>query len=639
MKRALGLAAAALVVAGASQATEPIVIYPKLPEPLKLPPGLVQTLPLNKTASYFGDTLRAVDCEDDRDLPFGLCGNELFGGMAMTSSHLSGNITIRFYPPVRNIAHFEVIHNVLPGEDSVLVAPQGYELPVLFNQVSDPPNILSEGDVDLETGGVSNLKYRVVFFNSSLLALANVNPKLESPVIEFPGVRGHAWARFEPREDGLLDFSFEGGTFLPLGKDIEGDPVRWPMPFCGPGFRCASILARGTSLHPHLTLSTKAPEGADCAPNCPDIPVNTIQEFVVNTHSTSFGDDFELDIPQLGGPGPGRSHLQGRLLVQFGPRTGDTVPFVIRSAVPKALLAEPPPSVLGDGFLPGLVGQVEFLRFPQQTYKLERVVFADEPFNFPHGMIDLRTGRILGEMVYPSYYGQSLAEVLFLQNDGRISTDPFFLVAQRSLDPRTTYARFEKGPNGQTVFRYSGRHVRSFAGFRFPSPDFVKANSFIAGPGGKLDIFLRMQGIRAAVPVTGRKTGGASNVLSSLGDRFSYSFSVPCQASGQTATFEYTNNNAGRSGGTFRLERLAHVSCVPSPRSQLAAGDGDIVTFTGFGSWSKDGPGDAPRFVSVQISTAPGEPYVGILVYQDPDELNDVILSSANTKPAEKPLP
>jgi hypothetical protein len=556
----------------------------------------------------------------------------------MTSSHLRGSITITFLPPVNNISHFFVTHGVLNGDESTLVAPLGYELPVLFNQMGDYPPALSEGDLDLTTGYAINIKYRVLYSNTALFALAGVNPKLESPIIQFPGVRGHAWARFDQRPDGLLDYSFQGTTFLPLGKDIEGDPVRFPLPFCGPLIRCASVLARGTSLHPHLALSTKAHAFPSCDPNCPKIPTNTVKEFTVFTHSSSFGDDFDLDIPQLGGPGPGRSHIQGRLQIQFGPRTGDTIPFHITSLVPEGLLAAPPISpILGRA--PGLIGQNEFLRFPNVTYRLERVAFVDEPYNISHGHVNVRTGRCMGEMNYPSFYGQSLADVLFLQNDGRIDTRAFDLVARDQGPNSPTYCLFENGPNNELIFRYSGEHVRSFATFRFPSNDYIKANSYIAGPTATLDLFLRLQAMAPADQPRAVKTGSASNQLTSIGDRVSYSYSIACDPTSGPSTFEYTNNNSGSTGGTFRMTRIAAVNCVNSRTSTLPAGDYDTITFGAFGSWSKDDPAATPRFASVQISTNPQFPYFGILVFQDPDASSNTILSSANNKPAEKPLP
>jgi hypothetical protein len=625
----------------AARAEEPILLFDPLPKPLKLPPGLVQTLPISKDSSSYGDMLRAVDCTSDIDMPYGTCGNQLFGGLAMTDSHLSGSITIRFTPITATKAHFVITHGVLTGEDTILQAPLGYELPVLGGAVLDAAGFVNEGDLDLLSGGVNNLSYYVRFSNTALIALGGVNPKLESPVIRFPGARGHAYARFEQRADGLLDYTFRGSTFLPLGRDVEGDPVRFPLPMCGPDLKCASILARGTSLHPHLYLSTKDPEGPTCAPNCPDIPTNTIQEFTVATRYSAFGDDFDLDIPQLGGLGPGRSHLQGRLQIQFGPRSGNTVPFAITSLVPTGLLAKPPESpILGHGPLPGLLGQEEFLRFPLLTYRLERVVFVDEPYNFPQGSIDLRTGRVIGDMAYPSFYGQSLADALFNQNDGRVSKNPFFLMANRQENKQNLlYALFEKGPNGETIFRYAGEHKRSFATYWFPNNDLVPSKKFLAGPAASLDLFLRLQAVRITDQPNSRMTGGQTNQVSSVGETYSYTYSVPCDPVGQSFSFTYSNNASGARGGSFVLSRLASVQCFNSRTSKLPPGSYDTVEFTGFGHWSKDAPDATPRFATVHICTNPDTPYNGILVFQNPDPSTNVVLSSANNKPADKPVP
>ena len=633
------------IAAGSLWAQRTDEVLEELPEKLKLPPGLEQTLPLNKTASFFGDSLNAVDCAEDKDLPFGTCGNLLFGGLVMTDSHLNGTIRIRFREPfefgVTELAYFEVIHGTLDGDDSVLVAPQGFEMPVLRNEVRDAPLFLSNGLLDLKTGGVYNLQYFVLFLNSALDTLLDANPKIVAPVVVFPGIRGSVWARFEQRPDGLLDFTFRGSTFLALGRDVEGDTVRFPLPFCNP-LHCASIPARGTSLHPHLYLSTKEPEGPPCAPNCPDIPVNTIREFSVFSHSSSFGDDFDLRIPQMGGPGEGRSHLMGRVEIQFGPRTGDTVSFVLKSQVPEGLLANPPESPFGPGFAPSLLGHEEFLRFPRLTYRLKEVALVDEPFDIIHGAVNLKTGRVIGEMPYPSFFVQDLAFRLFEQNDGRVSTDAFPVKALQPDpgQPRTTYGFFEKGVNGQLVFRFSGRHKRSFFTFRFPSPDFIKANSFLAlSPFATLYLFLRIQAVMTVDAPRVRLSGGATNVLSSVGDRFSYGYSIPCNPAGQTFSFDYTNFNPGHFGGTFIMKRLAAVECFNSRTSQRPPGDYDTISFSGFGTWSKDEPDSAPRFAAVHVSTNPEFPYVGILVFQTPDEEDNPIQSSANTKPAQKPLP
>src|SRR5207247_10866583 len=77
------------------------------------------------------------------------------------------------------------------------------------------------------------------------------------------------------------------------------------------------------------------------------------------------------------------------------------------------------------------------------------------------------------------------------------------------------------------------------------------------------------------------KSGGETNVLSSLGDRFSYSFSIPCDATGAKGAFDYTNSSSGSSGGTLHMIRLASVSCLNSRDSRLAPGDYDTVTISG----------------------------------------------------------
>lgn len=606
----------ALLLPALCWAEDPILIFPPLPEPLRLPPGLEQTLPLNKTNSFFGDAFRVVDCPDDRDGPFGTCGNQLFGGLAMTDSHLTGNIRIKFYPPVNNISRFEVYISQLTGDDSILLAPADYQFPLRNWLVTEAPPRVSSGELDLISGGVRNLEVSVLVSNTGLFAVGNVNPKLAPPTVIFPGIRGHAWAEFRQRPDGLLDFWFRGSTFLPLGRDIGGDPVRFPLPICGPRLNCASVIARGTSLHPHLYLSTAEPEGEPCGDKCPDIPAGQMQQYTISTVASAFGDDFNIDNPRLGGIGPGRSHLQGRLQIQWGPVCGDTIPFQVTSLVPEGLLAVPPESdILGRGPLPGLIGQEEFLRFPLVTYRLQRVVFVDEPYNFPQGAVHLKTGRVIGKMVYPAFYGQNLADVLFRQNEPRIDRVPFFLIADR--------AGFEKLPDGNTVFRYSGEHQRSFATFLFPSPDFRRENAFLAGPNAALDLFLRLRAVSTGAPSRAVRTGGANDVISSVGERFSYRYSIPCDGAG-AASFEYANASAG----IFRLTRLASVTCFA-----------DTVTFNAFGTWSLDDTGALPRFATVQISTSASEPYVGILVYKNPDATDNVILSGANTKPPEKPTP
>ena len=615
-------------------ADQPVVLFRPLPTPLRLPPGLTQTIPVNKAKSFYGDAMRVVDCTDPADVNFGTCGEQLFGGFAVTDSHLTGNLTIQFSPPVNGVAHFVVTQGVLNGDDTVLSAPMNYAFPLLRNQISDALQ-LSTGDLDLSTGGVTNLNWNVLLFNTGLLAIGKSNPKLAAPTVNFPGVRGHAWATFRQRPDGLLDLYFRGSTFLPIGESVGGDPFRFPLPFCDADWNCSSVLARGTSLHPHVYLDTSESTDPSCGAVCPDIPENTQQEFTIHSYASNFGDDFDLDIPQLGGAGPGRSHLQGRLQIQFGTRSGDTIPFIVSSQVPTALFATAPESpIAGRGVNPGLVGQPEILRFPLATYGLDRVVFVDEPFNFTQGEVNVNTGRVVGEMEYPSFYGQSLADALFNENATRLTKDPFFLIASRPNpgEPEATYARFEKGPGGETVFRFSGEHRRSFATYLFPKPDLGLGSSWASGPKGSLDLFLNLQAAHVPSPSAVIKRGQGSFV-SSLGDNITFTYAVPCNLAGVAVSFRYTNDNRGASGGTFDMQHLASATCTNSRNSAAGTGDYDTISFTGFGTWSKDAAFSLPRFASVSLSLAADAPYTGILIFQSPDANTNVIMSSGNNKP------
>jgi hypothetical protein len=657
-------------------------LFDPLPTPLKLPAGNVETLPLNHDGSYFGDQLRAVDCSPDvtpafpGDTPadevrFGTCGNQLFGGVAIVDSHLTGNITIQFFPTSATTAHFVVQQHLLTGDDATLAAPLGFSMPVYKNQVSDALT-LSSGDLDLTTGYAdpNTLKWYSYFSNTALLRLAQVNPKLAVPVIAFPGIRGFAWASFAQRKDGLIDFFFHGGTFLGLNNDVLGDPVRFPLPYCDAGGTCASVLARGTSLHPHLQLDTRDDLGlTPCAPNCPDIPFNTTQIFTVNARYSAYGDDFDLHIPELGGLGPGRSELQGRVQLQFGPREGNSVPFQIAVLPPEGLFAEPPNSeILGAGFRGVLMGTNQQLHFPAgQVYNQHKLYFADEVYNRATGMIDLASGKVVGEFIYPMYIDQSIIESLLPDNNGRVSTDPFFLVALRAPqapdDPN--YAFLEKEPNGETMLRLNLFHHRSFETFCYPQPSLLPNQCYIAAAntGSNLNIFGKIQAVHLKdpgnpVPVT---LSDNRTFTSSLGDTFSYNFNVACNPIGKPFSFTYSNNDAGPSGGTFTMTHLVSVSCTNSKVSPVGPTGYDQVAVTGFGTWSKDhvvGATEAalptqPRFLTASISVDPANPYAAIIVFNNypgenmtlpgalilPHDDVDVNLSTAENKPPTKPTP
>ncbi len=665
----------------AAQADPPIFLFDRLPVPLKLPAGNFETLSLNHDGSYYGDQFRLVDCSPDvtpafpgetaaQEVVFGTCGNQLFGGAALFDSHLRGNITIQFFPTGPTTAHFVVIQHTLTGDNAILSAPLGYKFPIVQNQVSDAM-VLSSGDLDLTTGyaNPNTLVWNSYFVNSGLLAIGKVNPKLPFPVISFPGVRGTAWASFAQRPDGLLDFYFRGSTFLALGNDIGGDPVRFPLPYCDQAAHCVSFVARGVSFHPHLQLDTRDTLGyTPCAPNCPEFPENSVQIYTVNSRYSSFGDDFELGIPQQGGNAPGRAELQGRIQFQFGTRSGNTLPFQMSLMPPEGLFADPPNSpLLGAGFRGFLLGANQRLTFPNVTYEQHKLLFADEVHNRVSGSIDLTSGQIIGEFLYPMYIDQTIIEQLLPDNNGRVTQDPFLLAAMRAPqapnDPN--YALFEKGANGQTLFRANLFHKRSFETYCFPTPAYILGICWTSPPGGggNLNIFAKLQAAHLADPGNPGSAVMADKqtFTSPVGDTFSYDFSVACSPVGRPASLLYTNNNSGPSGGTFTLTRLASVSCTNSRTSIAAPGNYDHVAVTGFGTWSKDavaGPTvaalpNSPRFISASFSTDPNARYANVIVFNNypgenrtlpgalilPGDDIDVALSTAENKPPVKPVP
>ena len=578
---------------------------------LQLPPGLEQVLPLNAESSYYGDALRPVHTADEKEAEFGLTGKLLFGGLALLNSRLHGSVRIKFYPPVNNIAHFEVTHpKGLKGDDGRLSAPQFYKLPALQHQVMDGTDRLSSGDLNLITGEVTNLQYNLFFLNSAILALAAVNPALPKDPLKFPGEYGSAWAKFEQRPDGKLDYTSYATTFVPLS--VLGAPVRFPLPFASPNGSTASIPSDGSALHPHIHVSTKAPEGAEPDADVPELPVNTIREFTASVHNNSCGNEFSLSAPELGGPATVRSHLAGRFQIQFGERFGDAVTIAVLALPPGGLLTTLPQSPIAAAFksrIPdSLMGHNEPLPFPKRTYSVDAVAYLDDPLDVAVGSVNVKTGKVIGQFLRR---GMITANWLLamIRLEGRIPKDTFAFRGPAS---------FERGVNGQLVFRYDGTlHLPFPEGFTFPAPDLT--NGFIIGPNSALDPFLRFQAMSVPGSPHVAKSGGAARVAASSGDEFSYSYDIPTGAG--SASFEYTNHTKS---ATFRMQGLLWVGCLNSRTSSAAAGDYDTITFSGYGTWSTDA---SAHVASVQVSTSPRFPYVSILI-------DGGVTSNVNTRPA-----
>ncbi|HVY94063.1 MAG TPA: hypothetical protein VHA14_14985 [Bryobacteraceae bacterium] len=600
-----------------------------LPTPLKLPPGNIEVLQIDTTGSYMGDAVRIVDCPKDADEPFGTCGNELFGGPAIWNSHLSGAIQIKFYDPVAGISHFEVTHPFnLTGNDTTMTAPQMYIFPVTNNVVLDTFNTISSGDLNLITGQVTNLTYSLIWNNLWYGALGTVNPQLKPPAFTFPGTYGMALANFAQRPDGLLDFTFYGSTFLPLGSNTNGDPVRIPMALSGPYLNLGNIQVPGMSLHPHIRITTVPDSQPACDPNCIKFTPNSTMQMTLNPRFSAIGDDYTLNIPQLGfvpagSPKPeGHSEIQGTIQIQFGQPNGNYVPVIIRSLAPNGLLV-PPPTFPIPGLSLGFFGADTHLKFPLQTFPVVGVVVVDDPFDFAFGDLDLTTGQIVGGLTWRSFWDHTLLDAVLAQNATR-GLIPF------SFQQRGP-AQFQTGPNGEYMFRYDSTTLLPFTNYIWPNPDYTNPSaSWVAGPGSYAQPFVRIQAALSTDTPTSVMSGGQNNIKSTYGETFTYQYSIPCSGTG-AASFTYSNNGEieSKHGGTFTLTKLSAVSCINSLSSTQTTGNYDSLQFTAYGKWSHD---SNPHIATVNISTNPSAPYVSVLI-------DGSSLSNADTSPAVTPVP
>ncbi len=600
-----------------------------LPKPLTLPPGNIEVLQIDPGGSYIGDAVRVVDCPKDADEPFGTCGNELFGGPGLWNSHLNGAIQIRFYDPIHGISHFEVTHPLnLVGNDTTMTMPQLYTFPITSNVVLDTFDTISSGDLNLLTGEVSNINYKLIFSNLWYGALAQVNPQIKPPAFTFPGTYGMALANFSQRPDGQLDFTFYGSTFLPLGSNTNGDPVRIPMALSGPFLDLGNIQVPGMSLHPHIRITTVPTTDPPCDPQCIKVVPNSVIQLTANPRFSAIGDDYTLNIPQLGfvpagSPKPeGHSEIMGTVQVQFGTPNGNYVPVVLRSLAPNGLLV-PPPAFPIPGLSLGFFGADTHLKFPLQTFPVVGVVVVDDPFDFPMGELDMTTGQIVGGLTWRSFWNHNLLTAVLTLNGPR-GLIPF------SFQQRGP-AKFQTGPNGQIMFRYDSTALLPFTNYLWPSPDYSNpAAAWTAGPGSYAQPFVRIQAAVATDTPTSVMSGSQTNITSTYGESFSYQYSVPCSGNGPSS-FTYTNGGQVEFGhaGTFTLTRLAAVSCINSLTSTKTPGNYDSIQFTAYGNWSKD---KNPHIATVNVSTNPSAPYVSILI-------DGSSVSNADTSPTLTPLP
>ncbi len=565
-----------------------------LPVPLQLPPGMEETLTISSAGSYLADATKTEDCPDDKDNPLGLCNNMLFGGFTLFASPLKGSIHIKFYPPVNNVAKFEMSHmSGLIGEDAVERAPILFRYPIKGIEFVDAPQLTS-GELNLTTGIVQNLNYRALSLNNKLRQYLRLYPVIATPELDFPGIYGTALASFEQRPDGLLDFTFFGDTFVPTGNNLNGlldDKVRALLPFCGTAGYVCGMQAPGTTLRPRVRITTREPNDPPCGANCPNFPFGTTQVFTASAYHTSMGDRFtHVVIPELGGGTTGWSHLAGRLYIQFGPQHGDLVPVVVWAVVPEGVLAEPPPAPI-PGFGINMLGVDGKVNFPNYKYVATDRVLVSDPFDLACGVFNVKTGKSVGDFVFRGLPFQTLLTLVLELNAGRIPQDTF-----RFQGP----ANFEQGPNGSLVFRYDSEVFLDFSTFLWPTPDYNLARGFRAGANSYLDPFVKLQATAGGTPATVVKTGQIDEV-SSFGDQIKLTYSIPCDINNKNFSADYTNGSTEKRGGTFHLESLSSVSCTNSRGSTAAPGDSNLVTFAGYGTWSKDSD---RHLLTVQVNSS-----------------------------------
>jgi hypothetical protein len=178
---------------------------------------------------------------------------------------------------------------------------------------------------------------------------------------------------------------------------------------------------------------------------------------------------------------------------------------------------------------------------------------------------------------------------------------------------------FLKSRGGKPMFEYYGQvHIPYPPGFLFPHPNL--ATGFPVEPGSSLDPYLWLWAVQDSDgPDVIRR--GEGEHLSSRGEKFSYRYTIPGKPGRQPAEFEYENHSQQ---GKFRMHSLAWVGFGNSNTDASGGGEFDLITFSGFGVWSKDGV-ERVELVAAQISTSPKAKYVGIQI-----GLADV--SNVNTK-------
>ena len=579
---------------------------------LRLPEAMEQTLDLNPAESWFGDALRVVDAPDDtpylKDVPaFGHSSNTYFGGLAMVDTTLRGRLHLKFFPPGPNgRARFELRQpGMLIGDDARLEAPQLFKLPMQLCRVMDVPDLVSWGEIDLDTGIAWHVHYSAIFYNTAVITLFGANPKLDVIPLMFPGPpnAGSTSATFSSRDDGLLDLTLDANMFIPLGTDLRGDPVRWPMPFTTPDGKTASILTRCASLHPNIRLTTRAsdpvPSESSGQPSL-DLKPNSVIELTALSRNTTFGDDFHLNMDALGGPMVGRAHLQGRMRLQLGPPVGqsDLLPISVRVLKPGGLFSTERAHMpfVPPGCSLGMPAPREQLKAPSGVvYDLRDISYVDDGYNLSLGCVNRHTGRVIGPLLHRGYVSQAMLQKLV---DTELGT-PADSFAYRGP------ARLERGRGGELVYRFKGDlYIPYPTGLLWPKP--TELGGFPAKDGSFLVPFMRLRGA-TPLPCPEGLRGKADQVTTTIGEKISYRFDLPGDPERGEAIFEFHHHDQEASFHLVELVWIAYIS------AQEGSAGPDSVALTGLGTWSGD-PDGKLHFLSAFMREADGESYFNILI-------------------------
>jgi len=451
--------------------------------------------------SFFGDCIRVIDEPGEAPLapdmpPFGWSGKQLLGGHAMTAARLHGELVLDFGKTRDGWIPFAVGRSSrLVGDEGILAAPDGYELPIAENEVSliDPE---SRGTLELATGRVFNLHFNCRFTNTAIRTLLGLNPSLEEPPLLFPGTphSGHALAWFTTTDDGALCFKLAAQMFLPLGEGLPESPLTMPAS-ASPRSRQDDFPARNSSLHPFIFLACR---------ECPAIgprqeskrwrksPIGAALEDRENgtlrltcwPKETYFGDDFDVLSTELGGVARAQSPLFGGAVVQLGKIVDGFAPFSLSLSPPSAAYEPkfaPLLELLPPGTRPGLVGLRGDLAFPKQLYHQRNLSLNTDPYKVSVGIVEIATGEIRGAVLRKFLFQDLMLTLLHIEP--RTPTDSFAYIATGAF--RLESGRLSLDLAGALTIPYP-------TGYKFPLPD---GGATVAKEGSQLTPFVRLSAI------------------------------------------------------------------------------------------------------------------------------------------------